>query len=567
MRSTDAKDLAKSRLFSHYCYSMIIERISSKMRATACLLVLIVGSLSFPLTGVGAVTALSVDANPDLSDWMAAIPDGTQASELSLPGTHDSAASMSGLGAVISPWVETQSQTIKDQLVAGVRALDIRVTPDGAIAHGAYELSGFCDDEVGSDCASLQHLVREVAEFLEDHPSEAVFMRIQENCPDSQACDSGRTRTAIVNAVNNSPGSFWLDPRGTSDAVDDVDLADLRGKIALLDDPYSFDMGATVSASRLAVNARSHNLYWKAAERSDPWAERQSLYDDGFQHVAAASTGLRETWFANSTFPTRNPTNWADFLNPLLLDSLLTSQLSNTGLVFVDFPDSPLLATVVAHNFRLANDAAEYATVWTEVTRVLGEHETSSRLFSFLADITGRHGFADTPIAGWRGDSVWWLHQQSITNGCLPAAFCPEEPMAREQQITFLHRYMGSPTVGANNPFSDVERGRYFSEAIDWAHDRGITTGYAGTDRFGTGDPVTRAQAVTMLWRLVNEPSPFGTNPFTDVPEGTFYTDAVIWAYENGITTGTSATTFHPSDDVTRVQFAAFLFRFANANS
>ena len=118
--------------------------------------------------------------------------------------------------------------------------------------------------------------------------------------------------------------------------------------------------------------------------------------------------------------------------------------------------------------------------------------------------------------------------------------------MTREQQITFFAGTL-------QNPFGDVPR-RYFTEPIDWAFHYGITNGVSATS-FGTGQPVTRGQAVTFLWRQAGEPEPTVANPFVDVPAGTYYTDPVRWAFETGITTGTSSTTFDPNKAVTRVQF------------
>ena len=137
--------------------------------------------------------------------------------------------------------------------------------------------------------------------------------------------------------------------------------------------------------------------------------------------------------------------------------------------------------------------------------------------------------------------------------------------MTREQQITFLWRYAGEPSPGGSSPFSDVPAGRYYTNPVTWAYNNGITNG-VGPTSFGTGQPITRAQAVTFLHRQAGEPVPTVANPFVDVSAGTYYTDPVRWAFETGITTGTSSTTFAPNQAVTRVQFAAFLSRFDNLN-
>jgi len=178
------------------------------------------------------------------------------------------------------------------------------------------------------------------------------------------------------------------------------------------------------------------------------------------------------------------------------------------------------------------------------------------------------HGFFDVDADGWRGDAVEWMRSSGVTTGCSATKFCPDQEMTREQQITFLYRYAGGPSEVSAwpvNPFGDVPRGRYFTEPIDWAFNNGITNGVSATS-FGTGQPVTRGQAVTFLWRQAGEPAPTVVNPFVDVPAGRYYTDPVRWAFETGITTGTSSTTFDPNKAVTRVQFAAFLSRYDNLN-
>ena len=164
--------------------------------------------------------------------------------------------------------------------------------------------------------------------------------------------------------------------------------------------------------------------------------------------------------------------------------------------------------------------------------------------------------------SGWRNDAAAWMRQSGVTTGCSSTAFCGSADDL-EQQITFLWRYAGAPSAGASPPFADVAPGRYYTNPVAWAYNNGITNGVGG-GLFGTGQPVTRAQAVTFLWRQAGEPTPTGNNPFNDVAAGRWFTDPVRWAFENGITNGTSPTTFAPGQAVTRIQFAAFLSRFDN---
>ncbi len=176
------------------------------------------------------------------------------------------------------------------------------------------------------------------------------------------------------------------------------------------------------------------------------------------------------------------------------------------------------------------------------------------------------HSFSDVPLTGWRNDAVAWMSSSGVTTGCSATEFCPDREMTREQQLTFLWRYAGEPAAGETTPFTDVPPNQYFTDPVNWAYNTEITQG-VGNGLFGTGQPVTRAQAVTFLWRQAGEPTPTGNNPFTDVEAGRWFTDPVRWAFENGITNGTSPTTFAPGQAVTRVQFAAFLSRYDNLTS
>ena len=110
--------------------------------------------------------------------------------------------------------------------------------------------------------------------------------------------------------------------------------------------------------------------------------------------------------------------------------------------------------------------------------------------------------------------------------------------------------------------FTDVPAGEYYTDAVAWAVEKGVTTGATATE-FKPNDPCTRDQVVTLMWRAAGKPAATGENPFTDVAEGAFYYDAVLWAVEKGVTTGTSETTFAPGDPCTRGQVVTFLWRAA----
>ena len=131
----------------------------------------------------------------------------------------------------------------------------------------------------------------------------------------------------------------------------------------------------------------------------------------------------------------------------------------------------------------------------------------------------------------------------------------------RAQIVTFLWRAAGSPEPKSSAmPFEDVAADAYYYDAVLWAVENGITTGTTAAT-FAPNATCTRAQIVTFLWRSQRSPAADSVNPFTDVAADAYYNTAVLWAAENGITGGTSATTFSPSNDCTRAQIVTFLFR------
>lgn len=162
---------------------------------------------------------------------------------------------------------------------------------------------------------------------------------------------------------------------------------------------------------------------------------------------------------------------------------------------------------------------------------------------------------------------LWALnHSPQITTGISSYQFDPDTACTRGQAVTFLYRAAGSPSVNtANAPkFSDVKPEDYYYKAVIWAAQNGITTGYTGTDKFGPNDECTRAQIVTFMYRAAGSPSVSTSNApkFSDVKKSDYFYKAVIWAAKKGITTGYTGTDkFGPNDKCTRGQVVTFLYR------
>ena len=172
--------------------------------------------------------------------------------------------------------------------------------------------------------------------------------------------------------------------------------------------------------------------------------------------------------------------------------------------------------------------------------------------------------FVDVKSDAYYYDAVLWAVQNGITGGKDATHFAPNETCTRAQAVTFLWRAAGSPAPKSTvNPFVDMKPGAYYYDAVLWAVENGITKGTTDTT-FSPNATCSRAQIVTFLWRSQKSPAAGTVNPFTDVAAGTYYNNAVLWAVKNGITGGTTATTFSPNNNCTRAQIVTFLYRNVN---
>ena len=168
--------------------------------------------------------------------------------------------------------------------------------------------------------------------------------------------------------------------------------------------------------------------------------------------------------------------------------------------------------------------------------------------------------FGDVSTDAYYYKAVQWAQEKGITDGISSDLFGPKQPCTRGQIVTFLWRAAGSPEPkGTAAGMTDVVPGSYYAKAVAWAVENGITTGTAeGT--FSPDATCTRAQAVTFLARA-QKATATGKTAFSDVPADSYFADAVAWAQANGVTTGTSETTFSPDNDCTRAQIVTFLYR------
>ncbi len=196
-----------------------------------------------------------------------------------------------------------------------------------------------------------------------------------------------------------------------------------------------------------------------------------------------------------------------------------------------------------------------------EDTKSTGGSSYGSRINKKTEDVQDELDFADVSERDYYYDAVKWAAENGIASGVSSTRFGPGLDCTRGQTMTFLWRAMDEPepeTLASS--LTDVMSGSYYYKAVLWAMQEGVTTG-VGSGLFAPDKTVTRGQFVTFLYRLANA-SGSGEHPFTDVPAGSYYEAAIAWAYSEGITTGTGSTTFSPDAPCTRAQIITFLYRY-----
>ena len=169
--------------------------------------------------------------------------------------------------------------------------------------------------------------------------------------------------------------------------------------------------------------------------------------------------------------------------------------------------------------------------------------------------------FTDVPAGAYYEEAVGWAVEKGITKGTSDSTFTPDGVCTRAQAVTFLWRAAGSPAAKAGSlPFADVKAGSYYDDAVRWAVENGVTVGTSATT-FSPNATCSRAQIVTFLWRAQKSPAAGSANPFDDVAGNAYYADAVQWAVQKDITKGTGATAFSPDANCIRAKIVTFLYR------
>lgn len=207
--------------------------------------------------------------------------------------------------------------------------------------------------------------------------------------------------------------------------------------------------------------------------------------------------------------------------------------------------DAPVVIKITVENLNSGSDIPEIAG---EFYVVLDDTAT---------DASKQIKFNDVNSENYFYEPVMWAVSEGVTVGTTNTTFSPYNTCTVANIITFMWRANGSPEVEANSPFTDVDPNSYYYKAATWAYSKGIITG----NTFNPNSPCTRAMTVDYFWKMNNKPAANANSNFTDVDKSADYAAAVDWALEQGITAGTSNTTFSPDATCTRAQIVTFLYR------
>ncbi len=245
-----------------------------------------------------------------------------------------------------------------------------------------------------------------------------------------------------------------------------------------------------------------------------------------------------------------------------LADAKLTvGTIRPAGIIAWDLPLTTVLEDGKAYAWTFTpNDTHNY-TILTG-TLVPYVDDGMDYIPGVIGGNTGSFNFHDVSRLDYFYDAVKWAAENGIASGTGRYTFSPNAVCTRAQTVTFLWRAAGSPLPRYRVcPFTDVQPSDYYYNAVLWAVEQGITTGLNATT-FGPDVTVTRGQVATFLYRAASAAKPSTFNPFTDVKTTAYNYNAILWAYDNRITTGTSDTTFSPDAYCTRAQIVTFLYRY-----
>lgn len=226
--------------------------------------------------------------------------------------------------------------------------------------------------------------------------------------------------------------------------------------------------------------------------------------------------------------------------------------IKENGSLFVDGNNQIGVGVIISDALNVGEP--EFISIPIQLT---GPANTPLKSAPTAPQATEKSSFSDVAAGAYYYDAVQWAVSRQITAGTTATTFSPNTTCTNGQILTFLWRAKGQPEPTISNPFTDVTENAYYYKAALWAYQNGMVSGAS----LGADMPCTRSQTVTYLWKLAGQPAAASASAFADVDGGAEYAQAVSWAVGQGITSGTSATTFAPDGTCTRGQIVTFLYR------
>ena len=293
------------------------------------------------------------------------------------------------------------------------------------------------------------------------------------------------------------------------------------------------------------------------------WYDGSKFYAAGASYTVSATVTLNASWSyissgSSSYDPTYSVSTPSKTENGSVTVSPKSASKGDTVTVTVK-PDSGYVLETLTVTDKNGNELTlkDKGDGKYTFTMPAGKVEVKA---TFMEDNSMLNFFYDVPNNAYFYEAVKWAVKNGITTGVGDNLFAPEQPCTRAQIVTFLWRAAGSPEPkGAASGMSDVVSGSYYEKAVAWAIENGITTGTT-TSTFSPDATCTRAQAVTFLARALKAKAASAAE-FSDVPTGSYFADAVAWAAANGVTEGIGGGLFGPDNSCTRAQIVTFLFR------
>ncbi len=356
----------------------------------------------------------------------------------------------------------------------------------------------------------------------EDYPGSSETISITGIKAGTDTC-----RVVLEDEYGNELASTVL----TVTVIDDTSLDD-----DINSDDYTYSTPSTVVGDSIMAQYLSRSAKEYSLELEDEIANSGSLTGQGNAGIGGGQNQALSGFSASGSLEIKvdstsvNTSGNAEKKEPAVINTIPAGSITSTG---------------------VGTDTASMTFSVTISDPASSSPSTSNQNLRFTDVISDKYYY----------EPVVWAEQTGVTAGITGTTLNPNGNCPRGQVVEFIWRTLGSPKPKlTENPFTDVDSDDSYYDAVLWAYESSVTTGTSKT-AFSPNDTCTRGQVMTFLWRAKGKPTVSGGNPFTDVADTAYYADAVNWAVETAITTGTSATSFSPKNLCSRAQILTFLHR------